>query len=120
MDMNNNAADVQQNKVMAVLSYIGILVLVPIFAAKESPYAKFHANQGLALLICEVAYNIVVRIIVTILNEALGGRLVVTLINSVLSLVSIAFLVFAIMGIVNAVNGETKELPIIGQFKILK
>lgn len=34
MDMNNNAADVQQNKVMAVLSYIGILVLVPIFAAK--------------------------------------------------------------------------------------
>ena len=40
------AADVQNNKVMAVLSYIGILVLIPILAAKESPFARFHANQG--------------------------------------------------------------------------
>ena len=31
-----NQADIEQNKVMAVLAYFGILVLIPIFAAKES------------------------------------------------------------------------------------
>ena len=36
--------DVQNNKVFAILAYIGILVLVPIFAAKESKFARFHAN----------------------------------------------------------------------------
>ena len=30
-----NQADIEQNKVMAVLAYFGILVLIPIFAATE-------------------------------------------------------------------------------------
>ena len=40
-------ADVQNNKVMAVLAYIGLLVLIPIFAAKDSKFARFHSGQGL-------------------------------------------------------------------------
>lgn len=40
-------ADVEQNKVMAILAYFGILVLIPILAAKDSKFARFHANQGL-------------------------------------------------------------------------
>ena len=46
--------DIQNNKTMAILAYIGILVLIPIFAAKESKFARFHANQGLVLLIIMV------------------------------------------------------------------
>ena len=41
--------DIAQNKAMAILAYLGILVLIPIFAAKNSAFAKFHANQGLIL-----------------------------------------------------------------------
>ena len=44
-------ADVEQNKVMAILAYFGILVLIPILAAKDSKFARFHANQGLLLCI---------------------------------------------------------------------
>lgn len=39
--------DIDQNKIMGILSYFGILVLIPIFAAKESPFARFHANRAL-------------------------------------------------------------------------
>ena len=39
--------DIQDNKVMNILAYIGILVLVPIFAAKNSKVARFSSNQGL-------------------------------------------------------------------------
>ena len=49
-----NTEDVEQNKVFGILSYIGILVLVPILAAKDSQYARFHANQGLVLFITDV------------------------------------------------------------------
>lgn len=38
--------DINQNKVMAVLAYIGILVLVPLLAAPNSKYARYHVNQG--------------------------------------------------------------------------
>ena len=46
--------DIDQNKIMGILSYFGILVLIPIFAAKESPFARFHANQGLVLLVAGI------------------------------------------------------------------
>ena len=37
-----NKTDIEQNKVMAILAYFGILVLIPIFAAKESKFARCH------------------------------------------------------------------------------
>ena len=43
--------DIEQNKLLAVLSYFSLLVILPIFLAKESKYARFHANQGLILMI---------------------------------------------------------------------
>ncbi len=113
MNENNNSFeqnDIQNNKIMAVLAYIGILVLVPLLAAKDSKFARFHANQGLVLLIVDLISGVVgtilgiIPVVGAILSTALG----------------ICILVLAIMGIVNAAKGEAKELPIIGKFTILK
>lgn len=112
-----DAQDIQNNKVMAILAYFGFLVLVPIFGAKTSKYARYHANQGLILFIAEVAYGIVYKIIIRILL-AISWRLY--FLSSVLGLVYLVFTVLSIIGIINAANGKAKELPIIGQFKILK
>ena len=94
--------DVESNKAMAALSYIGILVLIPLLAKKDSPYAQFHSKQGLVLLIAEVITSIIMAI---------------PLIGWIVGVVgSITWLVIAIMGIVAAFKGEQKELPIIGGF----
>lgn len=103
---------------MAVLAYFGILVLIPILAAKESKFARFHANQGLILLITGVAYSIFVQVVIKIvvfISYALAG-----IVGIVLGLAWLLLLVLAIIGIINAVKGEFKQLPIIGQFQILK
>ena len=50
--------DVESNKAMAVLSYLGILVLVPLLGAKNSPFARFHTNQGLILCIATILYSV--------------------------------------------------------------
>ena len=89
-----------------------------IFAAKESPFARFHANQGLVLLIAEAAYGIAVAILSAIFL-AISLRLWLV-INTILGILWIAFAVWAILGIVNAAQGEMKPLPIIGGIKILK
>ena len=58
-----DASDVENNKAMAVLAYIGILVFIPIFAAPNSKYARYHSSQGLTLFIFEMAYGIITTII---------------------------------------------------------
>jgi uncharacterized membrane protein len=110
-------SDIEQNKVMAVLAYLGFLVLVPILAAKESPYARFHASQGLNLFVSEVAFGII-NVILTLIFSFIPLLNVVWLI--IAWLIGIAFFVLMILGIVNAVQGKAKQLPIVGSFRILK
>lgn len=40
---------------LAVISYLGILCLVPLLTKKDDKFTQFHAKQGLALLIAEFA-----------------------------------------------------------------
>lgn len=115
--------DIQDNKMMAVLAYLGILVLVPIFAAKESKFARYHANQGLVLALAEVAFAIVYSILVGILTSILfatGAWALWSILSTLLGLLWLGFVVLAIIGIVNAVNGRMKPLPLIGKITILK
>ncbi|MBQ2941256.1 MAG: hypothetical protein IJD97_03360 [Clostridia bacterium] len=102
--------DIQQNKVMAVLAYLGILVLIPILAAPKSAYARYHANQGLVLWITEIILSVVSAILAFI---PFIGTIIGTILSAIL-------LILAIIGIVNAATGKAKELPLIGKIKILK
>lgn len=112
-----DSEDIEKNKSMAVLAYLGILVLIPLFSAKESPYVRFHANQGLVLCIAAILYSIACSIINAIIL-AISWKLY--FITSILGFAGIAFLVLAVMGIVNAVNGRVKELPLLGKYRIVK
>lgn len=103
---------------MAVLAYFGILVLIPILAAKESKFARFHANQGLILLITGVAYSIFVQVVIKIVSFI--SYVLTGIVGIALGLAWLFLLVLAIIGIINAVKGEFKQLPLIGQFQILK
>ncbi len=110
--------DISSNKAMAILAYLSWLVLIPLFAAKDSKFARFHTNQGLVLAIAEIAYAIVVAILNAIFIF-ISFRLAAVM-STIFSIASLAFLVLAILGIVNAANGKAKELPIIGSIKLLK
>lgn len=119
--------DIANNKAMGVLAYLGILVLVPILGAKQSKFARFHANQGLTLLGVEVIYSIVSAILRAVIKTeetlwgyGLGIYTTPTWLNVILGLISIPLLVLAILGIVNAAQGKAKELPLIGKFQWLK
>jgi len=103
---------------MGILAYLGILVLVPIFAAKESPFARFHANQGLILIIAWIAVYIVAAILAVIF--AFISTALAFLAGLLTFVVWIGYLAFMILGIINAAKGEMKELPFIGKYRIIK
>ena len=110
--------DAQQNKAMGILAYLGILVLVPLFAAPNSPFARYHANQGLVLAIAEIAYGILVGILTTLfwsISWTFGS-----IMSTIFSLVWLGFLALVIIGIMNAAKGEKKPLPLIGGITIIK
>ncbi|MGN0113978.1 MAG: DUF4870 domain-containing protein [Acutalibacteraceae bacterium] len=85
-------------------------------AKKDSPFARFHSNQGLVLFILDIICAVVTGIISGIFT-AIG----VGFIGSILStLINLCLLALGIMGIVYAAQGKAKELPLIGKIKILK
>ena len=107
--------DAEKNKVFGILAYLGILFLVPLLAAKDSPFAKYHANQGLVLFIVWIAFAIVLSILhVVFWMIGLG------ILASFLSLIYLGFLVLAVLGIINAAGGKCVPLPIIGGIKLIK
>lgn len=98
--------DIQQNKILAVIGYFGILFLVPLLAAQNSRFARFHANQSLVLFLADIVFGIV---------------MVIPLVGWIVGMVGcIATLVFQIMGIVYAATGKAKEVPLLGKIKIIK
>lgn len=98
-------ADAEKNKLVAAVAYL--LFFIPLLAAKDSRFAMYHANQGLVLLLTAIAANVVLGLI-----PFLGLFLV--------PLANLGLLVLTIIGILNALNGYTKPLPLIGGFTLLK
>jgi uncharacterized membrane protein len=130
--------DVESGKGMAILSYIGILALIPYFAEKKNPYVRFHAVRGMNLFLVEVGLAIIYTIITTIMaasvatsapysyysygaaaaaSSSLGALAVVGLI---FTLIWIALAVIIIIAIVNAANGKASEVPLLGKLKFIK
>ncbi len=97
--------DIANNKGMAIVAYI--LFFVPLFAARQSKFAMYHANQGLTLFLALVAVNIVSSII-----PIIGWLLIGPLAN-------LGLFVLAILGIVHAAGGKCKPLPLIGGFRLI-
>lgn len=98
--------DAQDNKLISILCYFGILFLIPYLTKPESPFVKFHSNQGLILMLFVIVARIAAYI--PILGWIIG-----------IACGIFGFVCF-IIGIVNVCNGDMKKLPIIGEIEILK
>lgn len=108
-----DGGDIESNKTMAILAYLSILVLVPLFTARNSKFAMFHVNQGIVLAIVEVVIGAVMGVLVWI-------PFVGMIVSIVGGLVGLVCLVLAIWGIINAANGQAKKLPVIGNIVLFK
>ena len=102
--------DIKKGKTLGILSYLGILVLIPYLSEKKNKYVIFHAKQGISLLIAEI----IVGGILWFLGLILSWR-----VSWLVSICQTAFfflsLVLSFMGIKNVCDGKAKELPLINK-----
>ena len=83
---------VKEGKLFAMVAYLWILCLIPLFLKKDNKFALFHGKQGLVLFIGEIALKIIAII------PLLGWF--------VASLGLLVFGIFSIVGIVQALMGN--------------
>lgn len=104
--------DIQQNKGISYVAYIPLLFLIPLFAGSNSPYAKFHANQGIIFTIFSFLLGIVFGIVGAILG-------IIPVLGTIVGILLWAIEVIAVIGLLiigmyNVSQGKAKRLPIIG------
>lgn len=96
---------IDEGKTIAIIAYVTLLgTLIAWFMNKDknNEFAKFHIGQALRAGIAGIVLTVVGSILVMITGVG------------VLSYLSYAGWVFAILGIINAVNGKTEKIPLVG------
>jgi uncharacterized membrane protein len=113
-------ADVEKNKVFAVLSYLPpLLFIVALIAARPSKFAMYHCNQGLVLTLAAIAAGLANMVLdmVLMLIPVLGWLLMMALHLGLF----VGVIALVITGVINAANGVCKPLPVIGnRFTLVK
>ena len=96
--------DIEDNKVIAAIGYIGILCLIPLLAKKDSKFAHEHGKQGFALFVAEIIVWVIgmVPIIGWFIIWPLG---------------SLLMLILSLIAIIKTLQGEFWEIPVIGKYR---
>lgn len=89
----------EQDKIMLVLAYLGILSLIPLLTVKDSDYVKWHAKNGLVLTV--------------------GGTIALSILGAIpfLQLIDClaipGLMVLAVLGMIKALSGVRWRIPLV-------
>ena len=91
----------RQTRRITALCYVGPLFFVPLLLRKNSSYVRFHANQGCALFLFELAAFLLMYGILGLFAKG-------------------ACIYLAVRGVKNAAAGIEERLPYIGNWNVIK
>ena len=104
----------ENRSIMIVLSYLGLLALIPLLVDKDDKEVQWHAKHGLVLAAVEVAVMIGLMVIGGVLGAISGGLgCIFGLLWPVFMLV---ILVVHILCIVKGLNGQRFLIPGISEY----
>lgn len=87
--------DIEANRVVAALSYLWALFLIPLLLKRDSKFCQFHAKQGLILFVVSFIASFIFWI-------PLFGQILL-----------LAIIILVVAGAVKAYNGEYWRMPFI-------
>ena len=98
---------------MVVLSYLGLLALIPYFTKKDDPEVMWHARNGVGLLLLDVVIWVVLFVVQIVAGRIVGVGCGVATIGCI---VWIGVLVLHIYCIVQGVGGKRPTIPVVTDF----
>jgi len=106
---------VSQNRtVMIVLSYLGILALIPLLVEKDDREVQWHAKHGLVLAVAEIVLMIGLSLCMAVLGMITHGFGCLGLF--LWPIISLGILVLHVLCIVKGVNGQRFIVPGVSQY----
>lgn len=116
-DPTSASAPSGNRTVMIVLSYLGLLALIPFLVEKNDREVQWHAKHGLVLLVAEVAIFIVYWILMMLVTNIPFLGCIAGIVGGLLWFVIVlGILVIHIVCIVKGVNGQRFTLPYISEY----
>ena len=104
----SSSAPASDRTIMLVLSYLGILALIPLLVKKDDKEVQWHAKNGLALTIAWFAVWVVVAVV-----EHFMPAFISCGIAMVHCVIAIGFIVLIVVAIMKALKGERMRFPVI-------
>lgn len=97
--------------IMLVLSYLGILCLIPLLVKKDDAEVQWHAKNGTALFGAEIIVFVIRIMLIFVRIPFLGCGLAV-----IFCVIWLGFLALSIVCIMKAVGGQRFRIPILTDF----
>lgn len=121
---NNNWISSMDSNVICALAYIPFLFWLPLAFYKGNQFGKQTANQGLILLICQIALQFLWQFLKLAFRFVSAFLIPFSFLSGLIELVigvfQILLFVSMIIGIVRGLKGEFYEIPVIGKFKLIQ
>ena len=88
------------DKLVAAISYIGVISVIVLLVKKDSDFVQFHAKQGTVLFIAEVVWMVITMFLWFLLFVSW--------------IVWLVFLAATVIGFIKAYSGDRYKMPVIG------
>ncbi len=105
-----------EDKLWGILSYLGILCLLPLLLKRDNSFAQFHSKQGLVMLIIGIALGVLGIPMALLMLIPVVGAIIGVLWGIVVFVIWIGMLILWIMAIIKVLQGKTWKMPIIGGY----
>ena len=96
--------------IMLILSYLGILALIPLLVEKDDPEVQWHAKHGLVLMVGWIVLSIALAILSSF---PYVGMFLGCAVGPLLWLV---ILIIQIVAMLKALKGERLIIPVISEY----
>jgi uncharacterized membrane protein len=116
-------SDQNRQKFSSLVAYVPGLFFVPLVVESKSHFCRFHANQGLLVLLVMLIPQTVLPVLVRIFASVLPNFLLVNIwpvFGFLASIVNPVVIFLGVLGAWHAFHLRCVRLPVIGNFNIIK
>ena len=116
-------SEVHRQKFSSIAAYVPGLFFVPLIVEPKSHFCRFHANQGLLVLLVMLIPQIVLPVLVKIFASVLPGFMLTNLwpiFGFLAGIVNPVVIFLAALGAWHSFHLRCVRLPMIGKFNIIK
>jgi uncharacterized membrane protein len=103
----------ENRQLMIVLSYLGILALIPYAVEQRDPEVRWHSRNGLALFVADI----IITMVLWVISMVLGAIPILGCIFVIFwMLIGFAILAYHIFVMMKALKGERYRIPYVTEY----